>query len=57
MLTVDSGSGSEWKLTSNEQFKQMIESRWDEKVMHISVEVVAKDGYEGLEQPPRQAPM
>lgn len=54
---VDSGSGSEWKLTSNEQFKPMIESRWDEKVMHIAVEVVAKDGYEGLEQPPRHGPM
>lgn len=42
---VDSGSGSEWKLSSNEQFKEMIKCRWDENVVYIAVEVVDKDGY------------
>jgi hypothetical protein len=26
-------SGSEWKITSLEQFEQIIQSRWDEKLM------------------------
>jgi hypothetical protein len=40
---VDTESETEWKVISNEQFEEMIMCRMDEKVMHISCDVVQKD--------------
>ncbi|CAL5036095.1 unnamed protein product [Urochloa decumbens] len=40
---VDSDSCSEWKLTGNDQFKEMVQARWAERVVHLCVEVVDRD--------------
>ncbi|RLM48430.1 hypothetical protein C2845_PMPSC055917 [Panicum miliaceum] len=46
---VDIDSGSEWKLTSNAQFEDMIKSRWHENVVNPAVEVAEKDGSQPVE--------
>jgi len=40
---LDKESGTEWKVTTDEQFREMIEARWDEKEMDVSCEVLDKD--------------
>ncbi|WVZ50789.1 hypothetical protein U9M48_002013 [Paspalum notatum var. saurae] len=48
---VDTDSGSEWKVRGNNQFRQMIEARLDEKVMTVALDVVEKASYKkDLEQ-------
>ncbi|WVZ77944.1 hypothetical protein U9M48_025731 [Paspalum notatum var. saurae] len=42
---VDIDSGSEWKVRGNDQFRQIIEARLDEKVMTLAVDVVDKVAY------------
>ncbi|KAJ1267767.1 hypothetical protein BS78_07G083300 [Paspalum vaginatum] len=39
---VDTDSGSEWKVRGNDQFRQMIEARLDEKGMTLAVDVIDK---------------
>jgi hypothetical protein len=40
---LDKESGTEWKVTTDEQFREMIEARWDEKELDVSCEVLDKD--------------
>jgi hypothetical protein len=42
---VGRDSATEWKGTSSEQFEEMILFRLGEKEMHVSCDVVEKDGY------------
>ncbi|WVZ84976.1 hypothetical protein U9M48_031941, partial [Paspalum notatum var. saurae] len=42
---IDTESGSEWKVRDNAAFERMIECRLDEKVMHLTVDVVEKQAY------------
>jgi hypothetical protein len=37
---LDKESGIEWKVSTDEQFRDMIEARWDEKELDVSCEVV-----------------
>jgi len=46
---LDSDTGSEWKIRRDDQWQQMIEEKWDERMAHIAVEVTAKAGYENRE--------
>jgi len=34
---LDKESGTEWKVTTDEQFREMIEARWDEKEMECQL--------------------
>jgi len=43
---LDTNTGSEWKIRRDYQWLVMIKDKWDERVAHIAVEVVAKDEYE-----------
>jgi hypothetical protein len=45
---LDTETGSEWKLRRNEHFEQMMRDRWEQKVAFLTVEVVDKDGYNGV---------
>ena len=40
---VDKDSGTEWKVTTDEQFMEMIEARWDEKEMDVNCEMLDRD--------------
>jgi hypothetical protein len=40
---LDKESGTEWKVTTDEQFREMIEARWDDKELDVSCEVLDKD--------------
>ncbi|WVZ98256.1 hypothetical protein U9M48_043721 [Paspalum notatum var. saurae] len=42
---VDPESRSEWRVTSDSHLMEMIDARLEDKVMYLSVEVVAKEGY------------
>jgi hypothetical protein len=43
---LDTDTGFEWKIKRDDQWQVMMKDKWDERVAHIAVEVVAKDGYE-----------
>lgn len=40
---IDKESADDWKVTSDEQFRGMIEARWDDKEMYVGCEVVDRD--------------
>jgi len=40
---LDKETAGEWKVTTDDQFRDMIEARWDEKEMSVCCEVVARD--------------
>ena len=42
---VDQESETEWKVTTNEQFGEMVKARWDVRTLFLCCEVVEKDGY------------
>lgn len=46
---LDFYSGTEWKVTNNEQFEKWFQSGWKEKVVYLGVEVVTKKGYKTAE--------
>lgn len=43
---LDSDTRSEWKIRRNDQWQQMMKDKRDERMPHIAVEVVTKDGYD-----------
>ncbi|CAO2043102.1 unnamed protein product [Urochloa humidicola] len=43
---VDTDSAAEWKVRRNEHFEKMIQSRFNEKLANVVVEVVDKVGYQ-----------
>ncbi|RLM65341.1 hypothetical protein C2845_PM16G20390 [Panicum miliaceum] len=45
---VDSDFGSEWKLTSNDEFMDLLHSRWAERLANMCVQVVEKDGHQDV---------
>jgi len=46
LWVVDRDTSSEWKIRWDDHWLQMLKDKWDERMAHIIVEVVNKDGYD-----------
>ena len=46
LWVLDTDTGSEWRIRKDEQWQVMMQEKWDERVAHITMEIVTKHGYE-----------